>query len=282
MMVTVHAEAREAIERFYLPYGTDEPPAPRQQVPDAAQVVAAPSSGFVQRIDVDGLVAAAAESPCRVALAVRPGDHVVVGTPVAWVDPAGSAAPQLVASIQAAVVLGYERTLKQDPSFGFRQLADISVKALSPGINDPVTSATAVGHMGDLLVRLTGCRLGPAVHGLDGSEVDVDRRGVVVLDRNFRYYLDLMCSQTRRYGEREPTVLMALLRALRDVAVSVRDEDQRAEVRRQVELVVAQLGDDLAHADRAGVEQLAARVELALAGRTAAAFTDAAGETRSL
>ncbi len=282
MMVTVHAETREAIERFYVPYGTVDPPAPDQRVPADDHLVAAASSGFVQRIDVEGLVAAAAAARCRVTLAVRPGDHVVVGTPVAWVDPAASASPQLDASIRAAVVLAYERTLQQDPSFGFRQLADISVKALSPGINDPVTSVTAVGHMADLLVRLTGRRLGPALHGVDGVEGPTDQRGVVVLDRNLRYYLDLMCAQTRRYGEREPTVLMALLRALRDIAVATRDEGQRAEVRRQVELVVGQLGDDLVGPDRAGVEELGTRVELALRGDQAAAFTDAAGETRSL
>jgi uncharacterized membrane protein len=58
------------------------------------------------------------------------------------------------------VVLAQERTLEQDLQFGFRQLADIAVRALSPGINDPTTARTALHHTADLLVRLS--RRGPA------------------------------------------------------------------------------------------------------------------------
>ena len=97
------------------------------------------------------------------------------------------------------VELGYERTVEQDAAFGFRQLEDIAVKALSPGINDPVTAAHAIGYMADFLVQVLGCRLGPTVHeDSDG----VDR--AIVPDRDIAYYIDLCCGQVRRYGRQEP------------------------------------------------------------------------------
>jgi uncharacterized membrane protein len=74
-------------------------------------------------------------------------------------------------------------------------LEDIAVKALSPAINDPMTAAHAIGHMGDLLTRLADCRLGATLHE--------DAEGIgraTVPDRDFGYYLELACGQIRRYG----------------------------------------------------------------------------------
>lgn len=55
-------------------------------------------------------------------------------------------AAQAVRVAEAAVgtiALGMPRTLPQDVAFGIDQLADIALRALSPGINDPTTSREA-------------------------------------------------------------------------------------------------------------------------------------------
>lgn len=216
-------------------------------------------------------------------LLLRPGDHVVLGTPIGTArrSDGGGTVPELtdelVAGVLEAVELGYERTSEQDIALGLRQLTDIAVKALSPGINDPVTAAHAVGYATDLIVRLHGRRLGPQVHCDPAG-----RPRVVLPDRDHRYYLDLVCGQVRRYGRREPTVLVALMRLLRSVALAVRTEEQAEEVRRQVRLVVAEMSDELLPEDAAQVHDVAARVDLALAGQIAEAFTDRAGETHSV
>ena len=276
MMQTVHQETDTAIKEFYPAYGDPRPRHPDELRCDEPHttVVAADRSGFVQMIDVASLVRAAHHRDAVVSVDVRPGDHVVVGTPMARVwGPAHEGVP---AAVRAAVRMGYERTIEQDAAFGFRQLTDIAVKALSPAVNDPVTAAHALGHMADLLVKLTGRRLGATLH------VDATGQGrVVVRDRDLPYYLDLVCGPVRRYGRDEPTVLVALLRMLRDVATSVRDDEQRAHVARQAELIIAEMHDGSAH----GAEQVHAmgrRVIQALDGLTGAAYRDRAGETRSV
>jgi len=281
MMREVHDEAEKAIAIFYPHYGDPAPRSPRElQVDESAgTTVAAASSGFVRLIDVDRLIGAAAVADAIARVEVRPGDHVVRGTPVAtlWGRSTGSDLRTLEAEVHACLHLAYERTIEQDAAFGFRQLTDIAVKALSPGINDPVTAAHCIGHMADLLVLLTGRRLGPTLH-----EDEHGTGRAVVPDRDFRYYLDLVCGQIRRYGDREPTVLVALLRMLRDVAVAVRDPGQRAEVSRQVDLIVQEMPPSLPATDADSVRDLARRVAAALAGDTAAAYGDRAGETRSI
>ncbi|MCI3924575.1 DUF2254 domain-containing protein [Paenibacillus sp. TRM 82003] len=282
MMLTVHDEALKAIDAFYP--SLDDPP---RRTPDdldadwaAGTGIAAVRSGFVRLVDVEALVAAAREHDALVWIDVRPGDHVVTGSPLAsaWapgLDEQGRA--ELAERVHEAVALGYERTVEQDSAFGFRQLTDIAVKALSPGINDPVTAAHCVGHTADLLVRLTGKQLGPTVH-----EDENGTARAVVPDRDLRYYLDLVCGQVRRYGEREPTVLAALLRMLRDVATAARTQEQRAEVERQVRLVLAEVPESMVDADAEQVRDLAERVRTAAAGDVRAAYRDRAGETRSV
>ena len=148
---------------------------------------------------------------------------------------------------------------------------------MSPGINDPVTAAHAIGHMGDLLTRLVECRLGPTLH-----EDDAGVGRAIVPDRDLAYYLDLTCGQIRRYGSAEPTVLVALLRMLRDVAVSARDDEQRRHIAREARLVVDAAASSLLAEERSAVEEMQNRVLEALCGDPLVAFADRAGETRSI
>ena len=68
---------------------------------------------------------------------------------------------------------------------------------------------------------------------------------------------------------------------LRDVAVASRDDHQRTEIRRAVELVVTE-ADSIHDVDAAGLQDMVRRVEDALAGRVHQAYADRSGETRSI
>jgi uncharacterized membrane protein len=284
MMVAVHGETAATIAQSYPSLQEPEPARPDPEANrSGGKVVPARRSGFVKVIKPAGLVRAAAEADAVLWMLLRPGDHLVEGTPVGVAyrrdgSPATQQqADRLADAILSAVELGYERTSEQDAALGLRQLVDIAVKALSPGINDPVTAAHAVGYLSDLLVRLQSRRLGPQAHA------DAEGTARLVLpDRDIRYYLDLACGQIRRYGRREPTVLVALLRMLRDAAVSAPDDHHRDEIRRQSELIVAEMSGDLHAEDAATVHDVAARVEQALGGQVEQAFSDRAGETRSI
>ena len=52
------------------------------------------------------------------------------------------------------MTIGVERAPGQDLGFGFRQLADIAERALSPAVNDVTTAVRAVQEAHDLLRRL--------------------------------------------------------------------------------------------------------------------------------
>ena len=278
MMAGVHRQARATIEQQYQPYGEEQQ---RPDLPPGAEeaqaVVVASKSGFLQRVDVPRLLEAAVRCDAVVVVGVRPGDQVAVGTPLARVLVEKQRRAEMDRAVHGCLELGYERTLEQDVALGLRQLTDIAVKALSPGINDPTTAAHALSHITDLIIRLQGRRLGPLVHaGPDGEP------RVHMPDRDLRYYLDLTVAPVRRYGAADPTVLVAVMRMLRDLAVAARDDEQREEIRRQAGLVAAAVPDGLAAEDAEGVLDGKRRVAQVLEGDLLAAFADRAGETRSL
>ena len=69
---------------------------------------------------------------------VSPGNHVGPAATVARIHGPGKA--ELTdALVLGCFLFGTERTLLQDPGFGFRQLVDTASRALSPAINDPTT-----------------------------------------------------------------------------------------------------------------------------------------------
>ena len=46
---------------------------------------------------------------------------------------------------------GTERTMEQDPTFAFRIVVDIAIRALSPAINDPTTAVLAIDQLHRML-----------------------------------------------------------------------------------------------------------------------------------
>ena len=60
-------------------------------------------------------------------------------------------------TLRASVAFGSERTIDQDPTFAFRIVVDIALRALSPAINDPTTAVLAIDQLHRML-RMVGKR----------------------------------------------------------------------------------------------------------------------------
>lgn len=87
-------------------------------------------------------------------LAPQVGDFVAKGSPLLRIYGQPTASTRKLDDLMA---FGPERTVEQDPAFGFRILVDIALKALSPGINDPTTAVLALDRLHQLL-RTVGLR----------------------------------------------------------------------------------------------------------------------------
>lgn len=217
--------------------GMVEEPTPRP--PGWAVALLASRSGYVETAHPELILPLARRHDVSVLLRHRIGDHVVAGTRLAWIwRPTPEVRPPdpdvFRKVIEDAVGIGFERTLQQDAAFGIRQLVDIACKALSPAVNDPYTAVQAIDHLAVLFCALATRPLGDNIVRDPGGQVMV-----IVPGRRFADYLVLMCGLIRRYGAKEPTVMLALLRLLEDCAAVQFDPTRSAAIDEQAALILA-------------------------------------------
>jgi uncharacterized membrane protein len=79
---------------------------------------------------------------------------VLEGSPLCTIWPAPTDPDAADEHVRDVVVVGTSRTVQQDPAYGLRQLVDVALIALSPGVNDPTTAQDAMLHASALLRRL--------------------------------------------------------------------------------------------------------------------------------
>ncbi|MFI5593151.1 DUF2254 domain-containing protein [Amycolatopsis sp. NPDC051758] len=270
MLRDVHTDATATAQRVLTDPANDQAPAPELPAPPSTAVaVCAANSGFLSRIDEDALLTAAVDADAVVLIDRRPGGSLVAGTPIGltWPRIAESFLPKvrtrLVARVTSAVSTQFERTSAQDAEFGLRQLTDVAVKALSPGINDPTTAIHALGHSAALLCSLAGRALEDRVL-LDRQ----DRIRVVLRRPDLDALLDLAVSQPRRYGAADPAVLARLMTLLREIAWTVHRPDHRRAVTRQLNRLRATIeAQDFDATELEQLAHLADGVRHALSGR---------------
>lgn len=181
----------------------DDPPA----VSNDATVVLARRSGFLNRVDVTHLDEHLGAGE-RIWFEVGVGDYVIAGAPVAWyrgeVD-----AEHLAALVDEALTLGSERDEHREFAFGLRQIVDIGVKALSPGINDPTTAIVSVNVATRALARAASSTSVERSDRADG--------GVVLPRPSWSGLVFVTFDQFITYGSGDAQVIRAIARSAKQI-----------------------------------------------------------------
>jgi uncharacterized membrane protein len=243
--------------------GRDEPA--RADGPGPAgdpAIVFADRSGYVESMDADALMDLARKHDLVIRLDRRPGDFVVEGIPLASIWPAARAA-DAADEVNAAIDLAHRRSAFQDALFVADQLAEVAVRALSPGVNDSFTAEACIDRLGQALCRLAG-RAVPSAHRHDTD----GRLRVIARPVTFTDLIDSTFDRIRAHATGSPAVLSRAVEILGLVGGQVRRAEDREAVHRHLDLFhrVAERGlpDE---ADRAA---LARRYRTALAALTSA------------
>jgi len=130
-----------------LPEKNDEEPASPPARKGKEKPVQLAYGGYVQAIDYQSIADAAAEADAVVALTLRAGHHAITGEIAAVITPAERAGDALCETIRDGVVIGAERTTVQDLEFSVRQMVEVALRALSPGINDVYTALAVINRL---------------------------------------------------------------------------------------------------------------------------------------
>lgn len=192
-----------------------------------AQVLVAPVPGVVQAVGKRALVALARRSDCVLVMRPSVGDFVPEGAPLLHVYGERPLSANDADEAVDEFALGLERTMEQDPAFGFRQIVDIAIRGLSPAINDPTTAVQCLDHLHDLL-RYLAAR--PFRSGRLGDG-DGNLR-LVVPPPSWEDYLDLALDEIRHYGATSLQIARRIRAVLDDLETVVAGGEADA-VRRQ-------------------------------------------------
>ncbi len=207
------------VRRRFPEAGTSEAPAAvRTEVGDGlGQRLAAPRSGWVQQIDEAELLRGLPPGGVvRVDVRVGSFVHQQKRLATVWaVDPKpGQPEKRLVEGF----AIGRIRTMQQDVEFGIRQLVDIALRALSPGVNDATTAYECMVHLGEVLYEILRRDLPPAaVAGDDG------RRLMRPHELTQAEYVHQAIDQVRANCADMPDLCVGLLHVLTDVARELED-----------------------------------------------------------
>jgi uncharacterized membrane protein len=120
--------------------------APMPESPGEGEALYSRKVGYVQRLDMSALQAAAENGDVHIEVAALPGTFAAPGRALAYVRPGNNPdKPVNVERVRAAFVIGGDRTFDDDPRFGLVALSEIASRALSPAVNDPGTAIDIIG-----------------------------------------------------------------------------------------------------------------------------------------
>lgn len=196
-----------------------------EHVPAGDAVLAAPRGGYVERIEIERLVALAAQHDAVVRVLATPGDHVLEGDPVLEI---GRSSAETREAALTAVVIADARAPHQDLRYAVQQVIEIGVRGLATGTNDPYTAVSAIDALTGALVGLCGGA------GLRTRYRDEDGTVRVVCEwPRFEALLAEVYLALRAYAMDQPLVVRAGIRMAQRLE-PVASGAAREELRRQI------------------------------------------------
>ncbi len=209
--------------------------------PDDARwfVVRARRSGYFKALNVTAAHDVLDEHDARMTVQVHYGFFVMPGHPLMRIDREldDDCTNRLLDCFDFYV----EEYAHRHFFFGFKQIVEIAVRALSPGINDPGTAIKAI----DMLSVLLAERMEMPDHEVAHAQ---DRPRIFIRELNLYQLLQMTFGPQRRYGADDLQVLQALLQACKNLLYAAKDADTERVLLRHAQAVVDQAAISLSGA----------------------------------
>lgn len=210
--------------------------------------VRAPRAGYLASVKALDLIEAAERAGGFVHQHAVIGQFVMTGAVVAEAWAAAGDLEELTEDAHRAFVFNEERVVDDDVAFPLRQLTDVALKGLSPGVNDPTTAENAMDSVTDSLVRLA--RQVPAAKLRLSETGDPRLRAAALgLDDLVRLGFD----QVRRDAASRPSFAVRLLELLADLRAT---GGERAEACDEIDRQALLISEDAGARAEVGADRI--------------------------
>lgn len=189
-------------------------------------------NGYVQTLDYHHLVEIAQEEKATIELAFKAGHHAIQGSTFGWIAPPEAATDEMRDKVANSVRLDGERASIQDLETSIRQLVEVALRALSPGINDPFTAIAVIDRLTTSLAKI---RLRGAAQSVWADDDGTPR--LIAPRSTFADSVDVAFRQIRQHSTGQAAVLIRLVESLGQLLVQA-DKSQRAVLADQIEIVL--------------------------------------------
>lgn len=189
--------------------GDEDDPEQLPDPPAGGRAIRSRRSGYYAALDRDAIDRFDPDTPCRVWIVTAPGDFVTEGTPVAIV--ADVVDDETAGTIESWLRFDAERWIEEDVGYGVRNLVDVVLTGVSPGVNDPTTSTMAIERLGEAFAAAGRRHPERAIRTESGTEV-------YVAIREWDEMVTETVRQISEYGRHDVAVVTALIRMLARLA----------------------------------------------------------------
>ena len=163
-------------------------------------------SGFLKRISYQRLADFCKKNKVMVKMEIKTGTYLVEHYPFALTSKKLN--EEQYDAFLACFTLYTEEHINDHFSFGFGQIAEIAVKALSPGINDPGTAIRAIDLLAELFIQLMLIQQQVFIKDKEG------KLWVHLMPITFEDILYQNFTPIRNYGQKDVLVMLQLLASL--------------------------------------------------------------------
>lgn len=264
IIASVTKETLEAVERLF-PEKSGQQPSDYDTAPSLIplpsgkwQAVLADRNGYLQGVDNAALMRLAREHKTIVRMEIGIGKFVVENTPLASLALESTPDEDLISGLRSAYHIDRYRTVKQDCAFGIRQLVDMALRALSPGINDTTTAVMCLDYLTAILSRLAPREI-PSSHRHEDGELRL-----IAIGETFADLVADSFDEIRGSSGGNLAIMLRMLDALQTIAGFTDSPHRRSLLREQVERIAELAGRTIeAPSERERFESRLSQVRLA-------------------
>lgn len=173
--------------------------------------VSAPVSGYFQHFSTDQLLDLTTTQDITVRFLYPTGYYVLQGTPFLEIGSNKPLSDTCLKKLFLAIDFYHGQHINKNPYYGFQHLMEVGVKALSPGINDPITAVMSLHALTDLLM----IKLKSPV-----PTVITDKQGkprIFTIERSLKEIFENSFIPIWHYGKNDPHIQKAFSEMIRQL-----------------------------------------------------------------
>lgn len=209
-------------------------------------------TGFIKKIKLEELQEIMEENDLKIKFLANQSNFVLVHTRLFSCDK--ELKEEILEKVLSTVVFTNNELVDNDPVIGFKQLTEIAVKAMSPGINDPGTALAIIDYL-TLLFRekMQNNEAGAVINPKEKEKENISQTRIWLKIVGFDYLLRIVIVSIRQYANQDMVVTLKLLTMLRHLSeADFATAGQLQAIRREAHSILSDAKDHLKNPEDLG------------------------------